>query len=123
MNGFIRLLERFVAFARRHAWWLVGATVGSGLGLLSLGLPGALAMSAFDLVWTAPDGWATPHGDTAWPNAILLSLAAPWLVFGVHLGLLPLGPWKRSWQHTLLSLLGALPLVFVWLVLYRSANR
>ncbi len=85
-----------------HKWPLLAAAAVSGLGVFPLmGLPGAGLMELLDRVanWLhgRPLGAPMQYGDAHWPIAICYSIAAPWLLFGIHWGLRTLG--ATGWLH------------------------
>ena len=79
-------------FLQAHKWPLLAAAAVSGLSLFPLmGLPGAGLMAAFDAIANALHHRAPTHpthyGDAHWPIAICYAVAAPWILFGIHVAL------------------------------------
>ncbi len=60
----------------------------SVVGLLLLGIPGALWMIPGETLVPLVFGRG-PHGDTAWPIAIMVSLIWPWFIPALHWLLTP----------------------------------
>ena len=113
-------------FTYTHKSWLIGASVASFIGFLTLGAPGGILFTALDsivnLVLAHPLGWRSPRGDSVWPTAIVYSLLAPWAAFAVFLGL------KRVWVSSGPFILwwGTFAVTFVIFlaihILYRRSN-
>ena len=114
-------------FARKHRWWLIGASAASLLGVLAIGLPGMGLYALMDYIINTlvarPAGWGVPGGDTVWPTAIAYSLLAPWIAFATALVT------QRQWTlaRPLLTATGTITATFAVMlvihVVYRFANR